>query len=63
MGKREKEHRKKVAARNQKVKTQQNAMQKLFNESMRKQLEELKKERELVNPNGTSGLGDTQITL
>lgn len=46
MGKRAKEHRKKVAARNQKIKGQQNAMQKLFNESMRKQLEELKKQRE-----------------
>lgn len=46
MGKRAKEHRKKVAARNQRIKGQQNAMQKLFNESMRQQLEELKKQRE-----------------
>ena len=46
MGKKAKEHRKKVAARNQRIKGQQNAMQKLFNESMRKQLEELKKQRE-----------------
>ena len=46
MGKKAKEHRKKVAARNQKIKGQQNAMQKLFNESMRQQLEELKKQRE-----------------
>lgn len=46
MGKAKKEHRKKVAARNQKIKGQQNAMQKLFNESMRQQLEELKKQRE-----------------
>jgi hypothetical protein len=46
MGKRDKEHRKKVAARNQQIKGQQNAMQKLFNESMRQQLEELKKQRE-----------------
>ena len=43
MGKRAKEHRKKVAARNQQIKGQQNAMQKLFNESMKKQLEEIKK--------------------
>lgn len=46
MGKKAKEHRKKVAARNQKIKGQQNAMQKLFNESMRQQIEELKKQRE-----------------
>ena len=46
MGKKAKEHRKKVAARNQRIKGQQNAMQKLFNESMRQQLEELKKQRE-----------------
>ena len=47
MGKAKKEHRKKVAARNQRIKGQQNAMQKLFNESMRQQLEELRnKERQ-----------------
>ena len=57
MGKRAKEHRKKVAARNQKIKGQQNAMQKLFNESMRQQLEELKKQREVEMS------GDTQITM
>ena len=33
MGKKAKEHRKKVAARNQRIKTQQTAMQKLFNET------------------------------
>jgi hypothetical protein len=54
MGKAKKEHRKKVAARNQKLKAQQNAMQKLFNESMRQQLEELKKQREVEMS------GDTQ---
>ena len=57
MGKRDKEHRKKVAARNQKLKGQQNAMQKLFNESMKQQLEELKKQREVEMS------GDTQIKL
>ena len=57
MGKKAKEHRKKVAARNQKIKGQQNAMQKLFNESMRQQLEELKKQREVEMS------GDTQITM
>ena len=57
MGKNAKEHRKKVAARNQKLKGQQNAMQKLFNESMKQQLEELKKQREVEMS------GDTQIKL
>ena len=54
MGKAKKEHRKKVAARNQKLKAQQNTIQKLFNESMRQQLEELKKQREVEMS------GDTQ---
>jgi hypothetical protein len=57
MGKNAKEHRKKVAARNQKLKGQQNAMQKLFNESMKQQLEELKKQRELEMS------GETQTTV
>ena len=43
MGKNEKEHRKKVAARNLKLKAEQNAFQKLFNESMKTQIEEMKK--------------------
>ena len=38
-----KAHRKKVVVRNQKIDGQRNAMQKLFEESMRKQIEELKK--------------------
>lgn len=41
-----KAHRKKVAARNQKVKAQQSAMQKLFNDSMKAQLEDLQKKYE-----------------
>ena len=57
MGKRAKEHRKKVVARNQKIKGQQNAMQKLFNESMKQQLEELKKQRE------SEMSGETQTTI
>jgi hypothetical protein len=57
MGKAKKEHRKKVAARNQRIKTEQTAMQKMFNESIKQQLEELKKQRELE----TSGTTETQI--
>ena len=42
-----KAHRKKVQARNDEVKSRQNAMQKLFNEAMRTQIEELKKNSEM----------------
>jgi|TARA_R110000868_G_scaffold97087_1_gene267072 hypothetical protein len=38
-----KAHRKKVVARNQSIDGQRNAMQKLFEESMKKQIEEMKK--------------------
>ena len=46
MGKAKKEHRKKVAARNQKLKSDESAMQKYFNETMKKQLEEIKRQRD-----------------
>ncbi len=41
-----KAHRKKVEARNQQIKTEQSAMQKLMNEAMKTQIEELKKKYE-----------------
>ncbi len=41
-----KAHRKKVEARNQRIAGEKNMMQKLFEESMRKQIEELKKREE-----------------
>ena len=46
MGKKDKEHRKKVAARNQKIKAEQSAMQKFMNESMKRQIEDLRKNYE-----------------
>jgi hypothetical protein len=52
MGKKEKEHRKKVAARNQKLKAQKNAMQKMFDASMKQQLEDLKKQYDAAKPGG-----------
>ena len=52
MGKNEKEHRKKVAARNQKINAEKNAMKKIFDESMRKQLEDLKKEYDAAKTGG-----------
>jgi hypothetical protein len=41
-----KAHRKRVSARNQMVKAEQSAMQKLMNESMKLQIEELRKKYE-----------------
>jgi hypothetical protein len=38
-----KAHRKRVASRNQTIKTQQSAIQKLFNETMKLQMEEFEK--------------------
>ena len=52
MGKKEKEHRKKIAARNQKINAEKNAMKKIFDESMRKQLEDLKKEYDAAKTGG-----------
>lgn len=41
-----KAHRKRVQTRNTKLKAEQSAMQKLFTESMKKQIEEMKKKQE-----------------
>jgi len=48
-----KAHRKRVENRNQSIKTQQSAIQKLFNETMKLQMEEFKKKQE-EQQNGTS---------
>ena len=48
-----KAHRKKVANRNQNIKTQQSVIQKLFSETMKLQMEEFKKKQE-EEQNGTS---------
>ena len=48
-----KAHRKRVENRNQNIKTQQSAIQKLFNETMKLQMEEFKKKQE-SEQNGTS---------
>ncbi len=52
MGKKTKEHRKKVELRNQKINAEKNAMKKIFDESMRKQLEDLKKEYDAAKTGG-----------
>ena len=57
MGKRDKEHRKKVAARNQRIKSEQSAIQRLFNDAMKQQLEKLKEQKE------SEMSGETQTTL
>jgi hypothetical protein len=48
-----KAHRKKVEARNQRIAGEKNMMQKLFEESMRKQIEELKKKEEEAESGNT----------
>ena len=48
-----KAHRKKVASRNQSIKSQQSAIQKLFSEAMKGQMDEVKKKQE-EEENGTS---------
>ncbi len=48
-----KAHRKKVEARNQRIAGEKNMMQKLFEESMRKQIEELKKKEEEAQSGNT----------
>lgn len=48
-----KAHRKKVVARNQRIAGEKNMMQKLFEESMRKQIEELKKKEEEAQSGNT----------
>ncbi len=50
MGKKAKEHRKKVAARNQKIKAEQKKMQKVYQEMFNKQMEELQ-EKMKINSN------------
>jgi hypothetical protein len=57
MSKRKKEHRRKVAARNQRIKTEQSAVQRLFNDAMKQQLEKLKELKEAEMS------GDTETTL
>jgi deoxyadenosine/deoxycytidine kinase len=55
MGKKDKEHRKKVAARNQKIKGVQRTYEKMYNEQMKKYLEDLRGKYENLS-------GDTQET-
>jgi hypothetical protein len=57
MGKRDKEHRRKVAARNQRIKSEQSAVQRLFNDAMKQQLEKLKELKEAEMS------GDTETIL
>lgn len=47
----DKAHAKKVAARNQKIKSEKTAMQNAFNKSMKEQMEELKKKYDEANLN------------
>lgn len=58
MGKKAKEHRKKVAARNQQIKAAQNAYQKMMNEQMQKYLADLREsalKQQAAEEAGTTG--------
>lgn len=60
--KRSKDHKKRVAARNQKVKAQQTAMQKAFNAIIQEQIEKRKAEQ-LVDGNLTAQMGSQSIPV
>ena len=60
--KRSKDHKKRVAARNQKVKAQQTAMQKAFNAILQEQIEKRKAEQ-LVDGDLTAQVGGQEIPL
>jgi hypothetical protein len=60
--KRSKDHKKRVDARNQKVKAQQTAMQKAFNEIIQQQIEKRKAEQ-LVDGNLTAQVGGQDVPL
>ncbi len=60
--KRSKDHKKRVAARNQKVKAQQTAMQKAFNAIIQEQIEKRKAEQ-LVDGNITAQVGGQEVPV
>ena len=60
--KRSKDHKKRVAARNQKVKAQQTAMQKAFNAIIQEQIEKRKTEQ-LVDGNITAQVGGQSVPV
>ena len=60
--KRSKDHKKRVAARNQKVKAQQTAMQKAFNAIIQEQIEKRKAEQ-LVDGNLTAQVGGQSVPV
>ena len=59
--KRSKDHKKRVAARNQKVKAQQSAMQKAFNEILQAQIE--KRKNEQLGEGLTAQVGGQEIPV
>jgi hypothetical protein len=61
--KRSKDHKKRVAARNQKVKAQQTAMQKAFNEILQAQIEKRKAEQLVGDGDLTAQVGGQEIPL
>lgn len=66
MGKRAKEHKKRVAARNQRIKSEQKKISNLWNQEIQKELERLRDEKRIGDPSQldiASGEQPLQINL
>jgi len=66
MGKRAKEHKKRVAARNQRIKAEQKKISNLWNQEIQKELERLRDEKRIGDPSQldiASGEQPLQINL
>lgn len=66
MGKRAKEHKKRVAARNQRIKAEQKKISNLWNQEIQKELERLRDEKRIGDPSQLdidSGEQPLQINL
>lgn len=66
MGKRAKEHKKRVAARNQRIKAEQKKISNLWNQEIQKELERLREEKRIGDPSQldiASGEQPLQINL
>jgi hypothetical protein len=65
MGKRAKEHKKRVAARNQRIKAQQKQISNLWNQEIQKEIERLREDKRIgdISQLNNSEEGNVQINL
>lgn len=65
MGKRAKEHKKRVAARNQRIKAQQKQINNLWNQEIQKEIERLREDKRIgdISQLNNSEEGNVQINL